>query len=399
MKKIKKLLFLFIILFCIVGCTNAESTLTINSDRSMDLDIKILVDSKFNETNYLGNTSLYDERNLKIQRITQGDLKGYRITKEYANIDDLSSDKSVTLDITKFLEPNYDEKTIFKLEKSYFKNKYSASFNIDFDYLRKNLFTEKKGNKDDFVNKIKSLYNKAISDYSKNKKEKVYSDEKNELEIEKNIKYEISVNANGKVTKIEFTDNDFTYKKESENILVSDINVSDVNNNDNSEEKNVFKFILKLPNKTVSNNATTVSGSGETLTWIFDKNSMQNNISFVFELDNNGNYLSVVGIGLLIILSFVILIVLSIKINNKRREKKESEPIYKSYDLNTDEVSKENELTNESVQVIEEETNIDNSVQVINETEKVDTIPQVEIKEQSEIINIDDSNDLNNITY
>ena len=124
MKKIKSYLIIFVLLIMLTGCYKSETTLTVNSDRSIDLDAKIIVDDNFNETPYLNNMSQYTNRGIKIQRLTESGYNGYKITKKYNNIDDISTEDIIKVDISKYFESDFNEKYLFKVEKSFFKNIY-----------------------------------------------------------------------------------------------------------------------------------------------------------------------------------------------------------------------------------------------------------------------------------
>lgn len=83
-----------------------------------------------------------------------------------------------------------------------------------------------------------------------------------------------------------------------------------------------YEFTLTLPEKSLSNNATSVSEDGKTLTWQF-ANVMNgtNNINFTFELYNKQALMVLyvfIGLGILIILSMIVRFFSWLKdVNNK----------------------------------------------------------------------------------
>ncbi|MBQ6284833.1 MAG: hypothetical protein IJK67_00780 [Bacilli bacterium] len=335
MKKIKSYLIIFVLLFMLTGCYKSETTLTVNSDRSIDLDAKIIVDDNFNETPYLNNMSQYTNRGIKIQRLTESGYNGYKITKKYNNIDDISTEDIIKVDISKYFESDFNEKYLFKVEKSFFKNIYTANFTIDNNVIMRFVNNEMdKQTEDDFLDIVKEILNNGLNEFNKSKTEKVYSSEKNELKIDDDVKYEITISKDSAVTKITASNKLYSYSKEQKSIQLKDLDVSDVVKLTKDDKKDKtdtsgIKFIVKLPHKSINNNAEVVSGSGETLTWTFDQ-SKSNDIIFSFELSNGISYLMVIGFGALVIAIIVVFIYLIVKLKDKKRSNIESKPVFMS---------------------------------------------------------------------
>lgn len=325
MKKFKNILLIFSIVFLMSGCYQSEMTLNINSDKSVDLNAKILVEDNFDEEVYSNNKSIYDKRNIKIEKITEPNTKGYIISKTYPNINDISVEKDVTIDISNYLDIGFEDNYLFRVDKTYFKNKYTANFVISNDFIRNN-FIKKEETTSDFIEIIKDIYNKAILNYGKEKKGKDYNSETNELGIQSSVKYDISIDEHGEVSKIEVSDNYYSYEKD--HVLLNEILESDVVKTNNNVNLGI-KFVVKLPTATLSNNAKEASNSGKTLTWILDSYG-NNNINFSFELHNKENYIICFGLIIGIVLLIILVIFLGVKFKNLIRKKEEKKPIYKS---------------------------------------------------------------------
>ena len=116
MKNLKTFIIIFIFVFMLSGCYKSETTLRINSDRSVDLDAKILVDDNFNETPYMNNMSSYNSRNIKIQRINESKYNGYKITKSYGSIDDISYEDDVKIELSKFFDADFNHLDLIQLQ-------------------------------------------------------------------------------------------------------------------------------------------------------------------------------------------------------------------------------------------------------------------------------------------
>ena len=94
-----------------------------------------------------------------------------------------------------------------------------------------------------------------------------------------------------------------------------------------------FNYVVNLPEKALTNNATNVSNDGKTLTWSLMQSQISN-IEFSFELKNMTNYYILYG-GIAAALIIVIIIIISlIKKGKKGKEvvPAQNEPIHADYD-------------------------------------------------------------------
>ena len=94
MKKVKILLLLASMSLLLTGCVKYNAQMEIKKDKSMDLSVIYAVD-----TTYFGETGAVDEEQkaqlekagFKFSEYAEGSMKGYTITKEYKNIEDILS--------------------------------------------------------------------------------------------------------------------------------------------------------------------------------------------------------------------------------------------------------------------------------------------------------------------
>lgn len=95
-----------------------------------------------------------------------------------------------------------------------------------------------------------------------------------------------------------------------------------------------IKFIVTLPNKPSSHNATEVSEDGKTLTWdLADKDTQ--NIEFEFSLINPLLIYAIIGGAVLLIIIIIILIIIKRKKKkNKENNIETNEPIYQPENVN-----------------------------------------------------------------
>ena len=329
MKRVK-LLFILMFIILLSGCYKQEGTLTINDDKSVLLEFKVLVDDNFDESNYLSKMNYYQSKNINIQRINEYGHKGYKITKEYSNIDNISTEKDNVIEIYKFLDENFNDNILFKRKDDYFKDIYSAKFKID------NISIDKDKNvlsKEDYLKEIKDLYGKVLVSYSSNKNELNYSNKSNILDVNENLSYNVNLDKKGNVILFEVKSKYYSYKKIDTKILLNDIKVEDIEIIDNKDSNNMITFVVNLPKKPISDNASRTSDNGKTLTWIFNENSNNNIIEFSFEIQNKSHFYLIIELFSLLIICFaIILFITKGAANSKRKKVENNTPIYAGYD-------------------------------------------------------------------
>ena len=379
MKKIKAFLIL-VVFVLLTGCYKQEGIITINDDKSVNIEFKTLVDDNFDEKNYISNLEYYDRNGIKIQRINEYGYKGYKISKKYSNIDDISSEKETSVEIYKFLDRNFNDKSLFTRNEDFFKDTYSARFIVDNSTLKNN---NKNISTSDYLDEIKELYSKAIDAYGNNNSELNYNNKTNKLDVNNSLIYNLDFDKSGNVILIEVKNNYYYYKKSADKILINDIKIEDIEIVNNDDD--VITFVVNLPKQSISNNASRVSDDGKTLTWIFSKNSSNNMIEFTFEIQNKQHFYIIIEIFMLLTICFTIVIVLSKKIKTNKREKIENNnPIYAGYDE-----SIEDEALKERKNM---ETNIVNIKIKKDNKEKLNEDEIIDKQQNCEIIEIKDEN-------
>ena len=131
MKKSCKVLCLMLIVFMMSGCVKANIDMSINKDKSMKLSVTSAVDQSLLQQ--YGSEGLMDEETkneaenngFKVDEYSDGSMKGYTLSKEFKNIDDISSDKKVNIDLEKLM--NEENAQIFTVKQGFFKNTYTVT--------------------------------------------------------------------------------------------------------------------------------------------------------------------------------------------------------------------------------------------------------------------------------
>lgn len=156
MKKVLKMsIVLTFMLFILTGCTNTEYNVKINKngsgkvEYSVNFDEKILKENnidlvEFEDMKFLDNVKKTAEENgYTIEDIKKDDATwGYKASKEFEKMEDFKIKDSINNAYVDILDD-----TGLKIEKSFFKTKYSQSFKVD---------VSKKSN--DLINEIKLTY-------------------------------------------------------------------------------------------------------------------------------------------------------------------------------------------------------------------------------------------------
>ncbi len=275
MKKAK-----YFILICTIvllnGCVKSTTTMEIKNDKSVSYEAKLLFASSLLNGQSI-NPEDYEYRGITAKKVVEDKYEGVILTKSFSNIDDISSNEDKKIAISDFTEKDFDDSVLFKLEKGFLKNKYTATYTYTAD------------------------------DYSD------YSNDETQNNVQDNT------------------------ESDGNNISLNDDNITGEENNASSDldysvllSEMEYKFIVKLPNKSLSNNATNVSEDGKELTWNL-LSSGSNDINYTFELWNMNN---IYIVGAVIIL--VIIIIIGIIISVSKKHKKENDLIPTEAPIHTD---------------------------------------------------------------
>lgn len=300
MKKLKFVFLSFIVLFTLSGCLKSTATMTINEDKSMRFQATYLLSKQLASLNDLDKSS-FTKKGFNVTDVDSDGYVGFEVSKDYKNIDDLSSETGKEVVISDFTEENFDHSVFFKVKKGFFKNTYTATFKYDFS------------SKESPVTPNNGTSNPNISDGS------------NDLEGNNSTDKDNDVNAN----------DDVDYSK-----LLALSNEMEI------------KFIVNLPTKNISNNASSVDNDGKRLTWnltpnlgsvgssssdgsgnttLPDSNTGSTNnivpINYSFTMLNMGSIYLVSGIGAIILITIIIVVVSKVKKRgNKESNINASEP-------------------------------------------------------------------------
>ena len=294
MKKFKSLLVLLICVVMLSGCVKSHTTMTIKADKSMDYEGEVLfAESVAGEMGEMIKPEEYEKKGFTVTNISENGYTGIKIKKSFKNIDDMANNKGEEVVISNFMNDDFNQKVVFKLEKGFFKNTYIAKFKYEQDTS-----TDSLNNTEDTVDTVGEGEDAAET-----------------VEATEPL---LGADDATVDTTTETTDNTGTTTTTEETTTTTDDTTTgtDTSEGDLSGLEDLmglagemeFTYKVVLPVKAGNNNATKVSEDGKTLTWNLatDKASQ---IEFTFSLLNLTNVLIVVGVALLVVIGIVVALV------------------------------------------------------------------------------------------
>ena len=137
MKNLKKVIGVLLILTTMTGCVKYKNTMTINNDKSMIFEGSYLISDKLLETSDSTtffseeNKKALEERGVKVSEKKENNYTGIAVSKKYDNIDKISNENGKEVTISDYFKEDFDDSVLFKVEKGFLKNKYTANFKYD----------------------------------------------------------------------------------------------------------------------------------------------------------------------------------------------------------------------------------------------------------------------------
>lgn len=253
----KKVLIIILSALLVTGCVQVNGTIEIKKDKSMDLVMIEAINSSLagdQDIMKAEDKSELEKSGYKVEEYTNGSNKGYKISKHYDNIDDISSvdEKEVDLSST-------EDQMYFTVKKGFLKNTYKAKIKFD----------------------IKNDIDEAIKNGDTSLDDSNY-DEGEDLTLDDESGMNDTTG----------DDEDFDFDP---SLITGNMDLS---------------FEVKLPYKVINTNATTKDDDGKTLKWNLTSSDVDS-ISFEFFLYNMTNICILAGGVALIIIVVIVIVVVS----------------------------------------------------------------------------------------
>lgn len=314
MKKLLSICSILTIFTFSCGFVKTDTIINIDKNKNISIEKSVLMSDEYGEEflNSFTNTENIKRDGLKIETKKENGYTGIVGKKEY-KLDDVSNTNLDKLDIDKFLNKDFNDKSLIKVEKGFFKNNYTIEYNYTRDALSdlETLFiannpykigeTDEVFDETKYTNCVSMIENASkVDDKNKNKKN--------------------TTNTNDITNCQTYVDGYDNYKKEL-NAKIEKLS-----------RETSYKLTINLPVKVGSSNASSTSDDHKELTWNF-KDEGSTLVICSFEMLNMNNIYMLGGGTLLLI---VIVIVLIMFINKKKKSKVvdtlEDKPIHTDYD-------------------------------------------------------------------
>ena len=282
MKKIVGLFLVIASVFLLSGCVKNNNTMTINKDKSMDLEVELLVSTLLSdELSSKIDLSKYEVNGYKVTSVNYSDngntpnYSGVKLKKSFKNIDDYSYKNLDRVDL-KSMIMDEDVSKLFVRKKCFLKDTYTAKFEIKIDET------------DNILNNT-----------------------------------EITVET--ETTKTETTNDETTQVTETK---TTEIDAGELTNKiANLSGEMDMNFIVNLPFSSNSSNADEKSDSDRTLTWKLSTDGTVKNIDFSFNIYNTTNIIIITSICFAVIIGVIVAFI----IIKKKRSSRDT-LIYTDYD-------------------------------------------------------------------
>lgn len=265
----KKVLIIILSALLVTGCVQVNGTIEIKKDKSMDLVMIEAINSSLagdQDIMKAEDKSELEKNGYKVEKYTNGNNKGYKISKHYDNIDDISSvdEKEVDLSST-------EDQMHFTVKKGFLKNTYKAKIKFD----------------------IKNDLDEAIKNGDTSLDDSNY-DEGEDLTLDDTDLSgdDLALDDESGMNDTTGDDEDFDFDP---SLITGNMDLS---------------FEVKLPYKVINTNATTKDDDGKTLKWNLTSSDVDS-ISFEFFLYNMTNICILAGGVALIIIAVIVIVVVS----------------------------------------------------------------------------------------
>lgn len=267
MKRVKQFIVILLSILLLSGCVKEDINMTINKDKSMTLEVQALISDSLSgdvSSQLVNKAKELEKRGYTVTQVNESGYRGYKITKEFKNIDDFSKNNGEEIILGDILEEDFDMSKLFKIEKGFLKDTYTAHFKA------------KIGDNN---------YNVNINN--------------NDLDEDEN-------------DEVEDTDTTEGIETSNDEVPVTEALTKSNNNLDSINEENVnneisFKYTVKLPYAAEDNNASEKSADKRVLTWVYTGDT-GGEIKYTFSFYNLKTIIIIGGSCLLVLIVLVIII-------------------------------------------------------------------------------------------
>lgn len=311
---LKKLILIVTLALTLTGCVKFNANMDIKKDKSMDFSIIYAFDtSVFGEEEPIKEKDKKNiaEKGFKVEDYKDGNMSGIKISKSVSNIDTLSAIEDAAYNLSGIMDDKNTDEKMFKIEKSFFKNKYKAKlkFNAeDSDINTDNVIVDEP--EEELTPEVPNEENSPVTAPTEGQEP-----ENNTGQIQDPT--EPTINNPGTI-------NEETYNGEDIISSQTDSNESNDSDFDLSAISELAKsmdlsFNVTLPYSALSSNATTKNNDNKELTWNLSSEG-EEFIEFEFELYNMTNIYLTIGGGIFLVIVIIVVLIFVIKNNKKGKD-------------------------------------------------------------------------------
>lgn len=127
MKRIKAFLMILIVLL-LSGCVKYDLTMGVNTDKSITITLISAVQKDYYTDDNGETKSSYEQQGFNVTQYEDDTYKGYKLSRKYESIDDISSGNCSQVEITGLLSMDLDNLILFKSNKNNTITTYTADF-------------------------------------------------------------------------------------------------------------------------------------------------------------------------------------------------------------------------------------------------------------------------------
>ena len=133
MKKSMKLLAILLFVVLMSGCVKYNFKMEVGKDKSVSIEIIDAIEKDYTSYgSYETEAAAAETKGFTKTPYEDDEYVGYTLTKKYSNIDDISTDKPITVELMDILSSDKEEpKAYFQKKGGLFKTTYVASFIVD----------------------------------------------------------------------------------------------------------------------------------------------------------------------------------------------------------------------------------------------------------------------------
>ena len=185
MKRIKNFLMILIVLL-LSGCVKYDLTMGVNTDKSITITLISAVQKDYYTDDNGETKNTYEQKGFNVTQYEDDTYKGYKLSRRYDSIDNISRDDCSQVEITGLLSMDLDNLVLFRKDR----NNNTTTYTADFTYnLTAQEIEKTETNYDEYTETMSFKYTITLPNNSKIISENADEKTNNGYTLSWNIKY------------------------------------------------------------------------------------------------------------------------------------------------------------------------------------------------------------------